>query len=107
MTYCKPCKKLYLENRAEWLKSEDKFGYEVIQKVGQLSYRCKCNRCDFIWLTRSTDAAFQFNEPEKHQANQALFRQFSKKLIEERRRGYTVLKYPKSIVPMEYGDDDT
>ena len=105
MSYCKPCKKLYLENRTEWLKSEDKFGYEVIQKVGRLSYRCKCNRCDSIWLTRSADAAFQFNEPEKHKADQALFRQFSKKLIEERRRGFTVLIYPKSITPMEFVDE--
>ncbi len=97
MTFCKSCKKLYLENRDEWMKSDDKHGYEVIQKVGNVSYRCKCNRCGFVWLTRSSDASFQYNEPIKYKAQQEMINKFHKKLVEERKRGYTILSYPISI----------
>jgi hypothetical protein len=96
MTFCKSCKKLYLENRDEWLKSDDKYGYVVMQKVGKLSYRCKCNRCGFVWLTRSSDASYQYNEPLKYKAEQVMINKFHRNLVEERKRGYEIHTYPKT-----------
>ena len=102
MTFCKSCKKLYLENRDEWLKSDDKYGYVVLQKVGNLSFRCKCNRCGSVWLTRSSDAAYQYNEPEKYRAEQEMINKFYKKLTEEKKRGFEIHTYPKLIIPSEF-----
>lgn len=67
MSQCSVCKKLLKENIREFFNYEGRSDYKVIEKVGKLSYRCSCHRCGHMWLTRSDDAKFQFENPIKYE----------------------------------------
>jgi len=95
------CKKLLRENIREFFNYEGPFGYKVIEKVGKLSYRCSCNRCGHIWLTRSEDAKFQHEEPQKYFERRKQLEKIVARMNREKKRGYTVLVYPKSINSLE------
>jgi hypothetical protein len=66
MARCSVCQKTLKERLLNWRQDKGPFGYEVVAKVGESSYKCVCNRCGHTWLTKTKDAAFQFNEPEVH-----------------------------------------
>jgi hypothetical protein len=104
MSYCKLCKKYFLANINEYIKFKDTgpFGFDVVAEVGKMSYRCVCKRCGNKWLSRSEDVAFQFNEPEKYKKQQEFHLNFHEILKKERQRGYSILIYPKTMIPMEY-----
>ncbi len=101
MSECKMCKKLLKENPADFFNYEGPFGYKVIDKVGKLSFRCSCNRCGHIWLTRSKDAKFQHEEPEKYIESRRQIEKIMARMDAKKRNGCTVFVYPKSITPKE------
>lgn len=99
MSNCKVCKKLLRDNPSEFFNYEGPFGYKVLKKVGRLSYRCSCNRCSHIWLTRSEDAKFQFEEPQKYKERRDQLERVVGRMNAEKKRGYTIFVYPISINP--------
>lgn len=97
MSQCKMCIKLLRVNPREFFSYAGPFGYKVIEKVGKLSYRCSCNRCGHIWLTRSNDAKFQHEEPQKYSERRKQIEKIVARMEAKKRDGCTVLVYPKLI----------
>lgn len=95
MSTCKICKKLLRERPEEFFNYKGPSGYKVIEKAGKLSYRCSCNRCGHIWLTRSEDAKFQFEEPEKYAARRKQLEKIVRKMDLEKKHGETIVVYKK------------
>ncbi len=102
MSQCKMCIKLLRANPREFFKYQGPFGYKVIEKVGKLSYRCSCNRCGHIWLTRSNDAKFQHEEPHKYSERRRQIERIMARMDAKKRDGCTVFVYPKSITPKDF-----
>ncbi len=97
MTYCRPCRKYFDDKPEEWKYYDGPFGYSVLAKLGKKTYRCVCLRCGHIWRSNSKNAEFQFNQPEVYRKQKDLVDQFYSKLVAERRQGYTLLIYPKTL----------
>lgn len=66
MARCSVCQMTLKERLRNWRQDAGPFGFEVVAKVGSSSYKCVCNRCGHTWLSRTKQAAFQFNESEEH-----------------------------------------
>ena len=66
MARCSVCTKKIRDRLLNWRQDKGPFGFKVVAKIGANSYKCICNRCGHTWLTKTKDASFQFNEPEKY-----------------------------------------
>jgi hypothetical protein len=95
MARCSICQKTLRERLLNWRQDKGPFGFEVVAKVGSSSYKCVCNRCGHTWLSKTKDAAFQFNEPEKHKRMKETLEKNIRRMNKEREQGYTILVYPK------------
>lgn len=93
MARCSVCQKTLRERLLNWRQDKGAFGFEVVAKVGSYSYKCICNRCGHTWHTKTKDAAFQFNEPEKYVRMRKTLEINIKILNEERKQGYTILNH--------------
>ena len=96
MTYCRVCRKTLFERLANWRENHGPVGYEVVSKIGASSYKCVCNRCNHTWITKSKEAAFQFDEPEVCRQIQLLIEKNVKLIYRERDQGYRLKLYPKA-----------
>lgn len=96
MARCSVCQKTLRERLLNWRQDKGAFGFEVIAKVGLSSYKCICNRCGHTWLTKTKDAAFQYNEPEKHREKHSFLVKTIEQMEKRRINGYTILIYLKS-----------
>lgn len=99
MARCSVCRKLLKENPHEFFNYEGRCDYKVIDAVGILSYRCSCYRCGHIWITRTNDAKFQYEQPKKYQQQRNQLERYIARMDERKRNGNTLIRgFPKSIV---------
>lgn len=101
MLLCKVCRKLLSKDPSEFFKYKESCGYKVIEKAGNLFYRCSCNRCGHIFLTRSEDAKFQYAEPHLHREKEMVEYKKLRKIFRSIAKGCV---YPKSITQTELGE---
>jgi hypothetical protein len=91
MARCSVCQMTLKERLRNWRQDKGPFGFEVIAKVGSSSYKCVCNRCGHTWLSRTKQAAFQFNEPEEHLRMKNSLEKAIGYMIDSKVNGMTIL----------------
>ena len=97
MARCRVCNKTLRERLLNWREDKGPLGFEVVAKIGASSYKCVCNRCGHIWLSKTKDAAFQFNEPQKHLEMKRSIEELWKRRDESDADGCTIFIYPMII----------
>jgi hypothetical protein len=97
MAQCSVCKKTLRERLINWREDKGPFGFGVVAKIGASSYKCVCNRCGHIWMSKTKDAAFQFNEPQKHLQMRRSLEESMNQNVNHNADGYTIFIYPNQL----------